>query len=523
MVLRWLAMTPVLSRLQVREFDAHAIRACGVPGILLMENAGRGATDVLERELFAGNARGRRAVIVCGTGNNGGDGLVIARHLAVRGGAPVVFLTGEAHQVSGDARTQLDAWLGIGGAVCEMAPGRALTPLIDAMKDADVVVDALFGTGLDRAIDGWFADVIEATNGCRAPRLAVDLPSGLDADTGAALGAAIHARLTATFAFPKLGLLTPNGARLAGRVHVVDIGVPGALVADADSAAKVLHEGDIARWIEPRSPGAHKTSAGHVVVVAGSLGKVGAPQLATHGALRAGAGMVTIATWPEAALAVESSLREAMTARIDRMDAPRSLDAILKGKDAVVIGPGLGLDDGARAVVEYVIATWDGPIVIDADALTMFAGKPSVFMASKNAILTPHPGEMGRLLDKSPAQVEGDRFRAARELCAAAGAVVVLKGAHTIIAAPDSRLCVSPIACPALATAGSGDTLGGIIAAMACSMAPFEAACAGVMLHALAGQAWSHAHGGVDRGLLASEIADQLPLVLAAARTRAAS
>jgi hydroxyethylthiazole kinase-like uncharacterized protein yjeF len=516
-MLRCFAMTPVLSRSQVRELDRRAIHTHGVPGVLLMENAGRGATDVLERELLRGSARGRRAVIVCGTGNNGGDGFVIARHLTVRGAVPMVFLAGEAHRVVGDARTHLDAWIGIGGTLCEMAPGSALTPLIDAMQNADVVVDALFGTGLDRAIDGWFADVIEAVNACRAPRLAVDLPSGLDADTGTALGAAIDARVTATFAFRKLGLLTPNGARLAGRVYIVDIGVPGALVGDVDRSAQLLEEADIARWIEPRAPGAHKTSAGHVLVVAGSLGKVGAPQLVTHGALRAGAGMATIATWPEAAVAIESSLLEAMTARIDRMEAPRSLDAILKGKDAVVIGPGLGLDDDARTVVEYVVATWRGPIVIDADALTLFAGKPSVFMASKGAILTPHPGEMGRLLDKSPAEVESDRFGAVRELCAATGAVVVLKGAHTIIAGPDSRLGVSPIACPALATAGSGDTLGGIIAAMACAMPLFEAACAGVLLHALAGQAWSRTHGGTDRGLLASEIADQLPLVLAGA------
>ncbi len=508
------AMMPVLSRSQMRELDAHAIDKCSVPGLLLMENAGRGATEVLLRELLGGKVSGGRAVVVCGTGNNGGDGLVIARHLAVHGVSALVFLAGHGDHLSPDARTNLAAWRGVGGAVRELFPGDSLASLADEMAGAGVVVDALLGTGVARASDGWFGDVIDTLNRSRAPRFAVDLPSGLDADTGTALGAAVEAHVTATFAHHKLGLLTPNGARLAGRVHVVDIGVPGSLVGHVGGSAQLLEPADVARWIEQRVPGAYKTSAGHVLIVAGSLGKVGAPQLAARGALRAGAGMVTIATWPEAAAAMESSTLEVMTARLDRTESDRALDALFEGKDAVVVGPGLGLDDDARRVVEYILAAWRGPIVIDADALTMFAGKPSVFMAAKNAILTPHPGEMGRLLDKTAGQIEGDRFRAARELVAASGAVVVLKGAHTIVAAPDARLAVSPISCPALATAGSGDTLGGIVAAMACALPPFEATCAAVMLHALAGQTWSRAHAGADRGLLASEIAENLPTTL---------
>src|SRR5207253_7566453 len=193
-----------------------------------------------------------------------------------------------------------------------------------------------------------------------------------------------------------------------------------------------------------RPPGAHKNTAGHVLIVAGSAGKVGAPQLVAHGALRAGAGLATIATWPEAATAIEATLLEVMTARIDRNAIGASLDVILQEKKAVVMGSGLGLEDDARTAVEYVLATWHGPAVVDADALSMFAGRPSVFMAAKNAILTPHPGEAGRLLNKSATQVESDRFRSARELCAATGAVVVLKGAHTIVVSPDARLAVSP-------------------------------------------------------------------------------
>jgi NAD(P)H-hydrate epimerase len=495
----------------MRAFDAHAIEQCRVPSLILMENAGRGATDVLVRELFDGDASEAQAVVVCGTGNNGGDGFVVARQLLTRGAALAVFLVGDATRMSADARANLETWRGLGGEVYETPLGTSLEPITAAMAEADVVVDALFGTGLDRPIEGFLADVIAAMNAAQPPRFALDLPSGLDADTGVPLGVAVEAQHTATFAHHKLGLLTPSGALYAGRVHVVDIGVPPSLVAYVGSSGQLLKAADLGQWRLPRAAGAHKTSAGHVVILAGSPGKIGAPQLAARGAMRAGAGMATIATWPEAAGAIEAHTLEVMTARIDPARPGESLDAILAGKHAVVVGPGFGLGDDARAAVEHVVASWHGPVVVDADALTMFAGRPSILMAATKAIITPHPGEAARLLGRSAAQVEANRFHAARELAAATGATVVLKGAHSIIAASDGRLAVSPVACPALATAGAGDVLAGVIAAMACSLGSFEAACAGVMLHGLAGEAWSRAHGSADRGLLASEIADLFP------------
>jgi len=512
------AMRPVLSRVQMRAFDAQAIDRCRVPALVLMENAGRGATDILVRELLGDRAAGARVVIVCGTGNNGGDGLVVARHLLVRGAQPVVLVAGDVGRGSPDARANLDAWLGVGGEVRSLGPGATSQALAHAMGGGDVVVDALFGTGLDRPIEGWLGDVVRAMNALPAPRFAVDVPSGLDADAGVALGVAVKARVTATFAYPKLGLLTPNGANLAGRLHVVDIGVPPSLVVHVGESARLLEASDLAAWTERRAPSAHKTSAGHVVVVAGSRGKIGAPQLVARGAMRGGAGLATIATWADAATAIESHVLEAMTARIDAASLSASLDAILTGKDAVAIGPGLGLDDGARAVVEHVLSSYAGPMVIDADALTLFAGRPGALAAGKNAILTPHPGELARLLGKTASAIEADRFGAVRDAVGITKAVVVLKGAHTIVASPDGRVAVSPVACPALATAGSGDVLGGVIAAMACGLPPFEAACAGVLAHGLAGEAWSRAHGGADRGMLASEIADMLPSLPSEAR-----
>jgi NAD(P)H-hydrate epimerase len=504
-------MTPVLSRAQMRAFDTHATKVCHVPGLLLMENAGRGATDVLVRELLEGDAAGARVVVVCGTGNNGGDGLVVARHLMVRGATVEVYLVGEAKHLTPDALANLEAWRGLGGSVHELGVGADVALLDRGMADADVVVDALFGTGLGRAIEGHHAHVVRSMNAATAPRFAVDLPSGLDADTGRVLGVVVRARATATFAHHKLGLLTPSGADVAGSVYVVDIGVPGVLVAHVGGSAQLLSPEDVAQWLGPREPGTHKNTAGHVAILGGSPGHIGAPQLVARGAMRAGAGLATIVTWPEAATALEGHVLEVMTARIDATRTGESLDAALEHKHSVVVGPGLGLGDDARTAVEYVLASWRGPVVVDADALSMFAGRPSVFMASKKAILTPHPGELARLLGRTAAEIEADRYSAARELCAASGAVVVLKGAHTIIASPDSRLAVTPIACPALATAGSGDVLGGIIGALACQLPTFEAACAGVMLHAMAGERWARAHDPSDRGMLASEIADGIP------------
>jgi len=429
-----------------------------------------------------------------------------------------VLLAGDAGRVSRDARANLDAWVGVGGDVEVLAPGAPTEGLRDALASADAVVDALFGTGLDRPIDGWLARVVGVVNASRAPRFAVDIPSGLDADTGAALGVSVEAAATVTFAHHKLGLLTPNGARLAGKVRVVDIGVPANLVAHVGHTASLLERSDLVSWTIPRAPGAHKNSAGHVAVVGGSAGKIGAPQLVARGALRGGAGLVTIATWPDAAASIESHVLEAMTARIDPANPGTSLDAIVAGKHAVAVGPGLGLGSEARAAIDHLLASWRGPLVVDADALTLLAARGSLRRLPEKAILTPHPGELARLLGRNTAEIEADRYRAVREAATVTGAVVVLKGAHTLVAGADSRMAVSPYACPVLATAGSGDVLAGIVAAMACSLPPFDAACAGVVAHALAGEEWSRTHGGTDRGLLASEIADTLPAVLALTR-----
>jgi len=501
---------PVLSREQMRAFDARAIAECRVPSLILMENAGRGATDVLAAELLDGAVDGKKAVVVCGTGNNGGDGFVVARHLLGRGARVVVWLVGAEERLTSDARTNRDAFVGVGGTV----GGGTLDTLRRAMDQADVVVDALFGTGLDRPVAQEHADVVRAMNLASTRICALDVPSGLDANTGAPLGDCVKADLTVAFGHYKLGHLTATGATYSGRVRVVDIGVPPA-VADVP-AAMLLEARDLDPLLSPRANDTHKYRAGHVAVVGGSPGKTGAALLAARAALRAGAGASTIVTWAEVQSALQHAVLEIMThglAGVTDADRRADLDRALGGKRALVLGPGLGLGDEARALVAHALRTFPGPIVADADALSSFAGRHLELRAGRGvAILTPHSGELGRLFGVAADEIDKDRFHWVRRAARETLGVVVLKGAFSLVAAPDGRVVVVPTGNPALATAGSGDVLSGTIAAMACALDPFEAAMAGAFVHGAAGDLWAEAHG--DRGLLAGEIAELVPDVL---------
>jgi NAD(P)H-hydrate epimerase len=387
------------------------------------------------------------------------------------------------------------------------------------------VVDALFGTGLSRPLAGIFALCVDLVNQSHKRVVSVDVPSGMNADTGETFGTAIRASSTVTFATNKLGLLTPNGAELAGSVHVKDLGVPASIASAVGHGARLLESKDVKNALLARRTGANKGTSGHVVVFAGSLGKVGAALLSARGALRAGAGLVTIATWPEAADLIESKLLEAMTVRLDRHDLAGSVDRVLAGKRSVVLGPGFGTDGDARTVAEHVLATWQGPSVVDADALSLFAGRPEVFASSLGApVLTPHPGELGRLLSRTAAEIETDRFASIADLVGRARCVSLLKGAHTLVGAPDECPVINPTGNAALATGGAGDVLSGILGAFLSILDPFEAAWAAVYVHGKAADLWRDAAnvGNArkagqfrDRGLLAHEVADLVVDVLA--------
>ncbi len=492
-------MIPLLSRAQIRAFDAHAIQSCAVPSIVLMENAARGATDVLVSALLGGDPRGARVVLVCGTGNNGGDGFAMARRLLVLGAAPTVVIVGDEATLTADARTNLAAYRGLGGAV---------TATLDrvALHRADAIVDALFGTGLSRPVTGVHADVIAAVAQHHAKVLAVDVPSGLDAERGVVLGACVRAKVTATFAHWKLGLATPVGAEYTGRVVVCDIGVPASLVSAVGTSGGLVEAHDVASWLPPRPKTSHKYTSGHVGVLAGSPGKVGAARLVARGAHRAGAGAVTVATWEGGE---DGEWLETMTSPLRRASIDADVDALASRKAALACGPGFGLDADAKRAVTRALAS-GVPLVLDADALTLFAGDPSAFAAAKRCVITPHGAEAARLLGTDVATVENDRFAAARALAAKTNGVALLKGAYTVIAEGDRLAVVGP-GSVALATAGSGDVLAGAIAAMLAVMPPFEAACAGAFLHARSGEQWESTHA--DRGMLASDIADGIPSV----------
>ena len=315
------------------------------------------------------------------------------------------------------------------------------------------------------------------------------------------------------FGHLKVGLLTPQGARFAGRVHVADLGVPDTIVAKVGHVAEVIERKAMARLVVPREADAHKFSVGAVLVCAGSAGKSGAALLAARGAFRAGAGVVTIATWAEALGVLDARMPEVMSFGLDRQSPLAKLDEALKGRRAVVVGPGFGLDDAARQVVEHVLAKFAGPIVVDADAITLFKGRPKALAAVKGKlVLTPHPGEMSRLLGVTSEEVERDRFGAVRRLVEATKAVVVLKGARTIVASPTGRIAVNTSGNPLLATAGSGDVLAGAIGAFLCGNDPFDAAMLGVHVHGLVADV-ARARTG-DRGVFSGELADGIPQVL---------
>jgi ADP-dependent NAD(P)H-hydrate dehydratase / NAD(P)H-hydrate epimerase len=511
-------MKPILSREQIRELDRLAIEECKVPSLVLMENAGRGAAEVIQAELLrrSESARSKDVVIVCGAGNNGGDGFVVARRLRNAGFSVLVFLAASAFKLKGDALVNHDAWVGLGGGVSELSGQTALIEFERALVSASLVVDALFGTGLDREVKDEMRSLIEMVNAAPCPKVALDVPSGLDANTGAVLGACVSADLTVTFAHPKLGLLTTTGAEHAGRLRVVDIGVPDELHGRVGHSAELVESADVSATIPRRKSSAHKASVGRVVVIAGSPGKTGAALLVARGALRAGAGLVTVATSPEAADALDRRVLEEMTARLDLGRLEQSLERALEGAGAVAVGPGLGLDADARRIVDQVVLGWDGPKVVDADALTHFAGRAAELKKARGRLLlSPHPGEMARLLATTAAEVERDRFSAVERAVNLTGAVVLLKGPRTLIGAPEQLTRVNASGTPALATGGAGDVLTGICAALACSAELFTTATNAVHLHGLAAERWAE-RTGADRGLLAHEIADELPGVFAA-------
>ncbi|UCE85375.1 MAG: NAD(P)H-hydrate dehydratase [Deltaproteobacteria bacterium] len=508
---------PLVTADAMRALDRHTIETLGVPGDVLMESAGRAvAAAALERL-----PRGGSVIVVCGSGNNGGDGLVAARQLHGLGVPVRVLCVAEPEALGGDAARNLararaldvpvegPRWL---GAAANPSAGRA--------AGGAVIVDAIFGTGLTRAVDGAAARAIQAIDGWREGGgcvVAVDLPSGLHADTGAVLGVAVRADVTVTISLPKLGLALEPGRSHAGRIVVARIGIADT-APDARAGAALWTRAAAGSVLPERPAGGHKGTFGHVFVVAGSPGKTGAAALAARGAGRAGAGLVTLGCPAGIADILEVKCTEAMTAALPdtaerclAASAEKPILALGAERQAVALGPGLGVHPETVALVRSVVAGLDVPLVIDADGLNALAGAAAALQGRRApTILTPHPGEAARLLGTTGEAINRDRVAAARRLARESGAVVLLKGAASVVAEPGGAALVNPTGGSELATGGTGDVLTGVVAAfVAQGAAPFDAAALAAYLHGLAGDRIAAREG--PAGLQASDLADALP------------
>jgi len=487
---------PLYTAAEVRELDRVAIEAAGIPGYTLMTRAGEAAWQVLVSSWPAA----QRIVVVCGSGNNAGDGFVLAR-LAREAGLEVrVVQPGGTGELHGDARTAQEAWLASGGRTQVVAAAD--------LAEADVIVDALLGSGLDRPLDGDYRAAVEAVNAVPVPVLALDIPTGLHADTGAILGAAVRAERTTTFIGRKRGLYTGAGPEVAGRVSLHELEVPESVYRAVHAAAGLVREPALGPLDARRPRTAHKGDHGHVLVVGGAAGMNGAVQLAGLAALRTGAGLVSLATRPEHAAALAAACPVLMSHGIA---AGRDLAVLLERASVVVVGPGLGRSRWALDLLATVLQV-ARPLIVDADALNLLAREP---LRRADWILTPHPGEAARLLGTTVSQVQADRFAAVTALVRDRDGVAVLKGAGTLIAAADTPVAVCGAGNPGMATAGSGDVLSGVIAALVAQGLELpEAATAGVCLHARAGDA--AARDG-ERGMIATDILAELRGMLQAA------
>jgi ADP-dependent NAD(P)H-hydrate dehydratase / NAD(P)H-hydrate epimerase len=484
----------VLTARQMREADRRTIEDLGVPSVVLMENAGTGVASAIEQAFP--DLVGRRVAILCGRGNNGGDGFVVARLLHERGVHVAVFLVGRASDVKGDALANLDRVRALDLPIAEIGRQLEWERVAPELARQALVVDALFGTGLSSPLTGLLAEMVEGVNRAGVPVVSIDLPSGLSADTHDMIGPCIRATLTVALGAPKLPLVLSPASAMAGRLVVADIGIPPAVVESLDGAdLRVITPEALRPLLRPRLGEAHKGAFGHVLIVAGSRGKTGAAHLAACGALRSGAGLVTVATPASCQQTVAGMGPEYMTEGLPETPsgtvAADALDAVLAFPATVIAtGPGLGTGDSVRAFLWGLVERARAPLVLDADALNAFAGTAGGLSAreGRTVVITPHPGEMARLLGVPTADVQANRLETARNLASANRLLVVLKGHGTVIATPDGRTAINPTGNPGMATGGTGDVLTGMIAGWLAQGVDADAACRlAVYLHGAAG------------------------------------
>lgn len=505
----------VISAQTMQELDSRAIRERGIPGLELMEHAGHACMEAIFHEF--GYTGGKRAVIFAGRGNNGGDGYVIARLLLQSGWQVRVFILAERDRIVGDAAINLEQLPPAVVSYHTVAGGLAGLHE-EELRQADVIVDALLGTGLNSEVSGIQREAVELINASGRPVLAVDIPSGIHGTTGRAMGCAVRADVTVTFACAKLGHVLYPGADCTGRLVVADIGIPADLVAEADGC-EFLTADSVRPLVRRRDRQAHKGRFGHCLIVAGSAGKTGAAALAANSAVRTGSGLVTLAVAESINPILEIKTTEAMTVPLPEagnghlaMSALGAIEQVIPGKNVLAVGPGLGQHPATVALVQTLVKSTVLPLVLDADGLNALARDAGILRNKKSTamVLTPHPGEMARLLGVSVANVEADRIGTAGAFACTFGVHVVLKGARTIIATPDGSLAVNGSGNPGMASGGMGDVLTGII----CSLlgqgySARDACCLGVFIHGFAADLVAEAKGEI--GMNAGDVQEMLP------------
>ena len=501
-------MIPVLEASQMREADRVTIGELGLPGLVLMETAAGAVTEVVAQRF----ADAERVVVACGPGNNGGDGLAVARQLRCRGFSVDAALLAGEEELKGDAATQLRLarTFGVRLHPCDRHPVR----FAELLAGTGVIVDALFGTGLDRPLEGRWAAAVEAINAAAGAVVAVDIPSGLQGSSSQVVGETVKAAVTVTFAAPKVAHVLPPACWACGDVAVADIGIPPWVV-DEQARMGMVEAEDVAGWLPRRSADAHKGTFGHVLIVAGREGRAGAAALAARAAVTLGAGLVTVATARGAVRPVQAQVPEAMVDPLpvgeDGAVSGEGLSGSLGKATAIAVGPGLGISDGPRRLLDAVLDEWHGPLVLDADALTLLAGRlESLRARTAPTVLTPHPGELGRLLGVATSEVTKDRLRAAREAAELSGAVVLAKGARTVIAGGEGWTLVNPTGSSGLASGGAGDVLTGAIGALLAQGLPArEAAACAAWIHGRAAEIAGEQHtGAVPASVLAGHLAN---------------
>jgi ADP-dependent NAD(P)H-hydrate dehydratase / NAD(P)H-hydrate epimerase len=518
----------VLTAAAMREADERAIRQLGVPSLVLMENAAIGVVDALGERF----PKAESVAIFCGPGNNGGDGLAVARHLVVRGYQPAVWLVRGDKRLSADAASQLEICRGLGIEVAEAGDGTELSAALAASFGAELIVDALFGTGLARPLEGLFAaavDGIATLHGHGRSVLAVDLPSGLDASSHRPPGPHARADLTVTFAALKVAHVLPPASLACGLVAVADLGLPASFLDEVPGDLHLLVADEIGGLLPQRAAAAHKGTFGHLLIAAGSPGKSGAAVLAARAAVRAGAGLVTAGVpgplLPIVAAGSTESMSVALAADEEGRLRPAAVEELLAAAErctAMAVGPGLGTGGETPEAVRRLVREATLPLVLDADGLNAFAGRPEELRRrTAPTVLTPHPGELGRLLGTTAAEVNEDRVAAAREAARVTGAVVLLKGQLSLIAAPpgatEGAVAINPTGNAGMASGGSGDVLTGTVGALLAQGLPaWDAACLGAFVHGVAADLIAAERG--PEAIPAGDLAESLPAAFAALR-----